>query len=251
MKKIFACLLLGIVFIFSAKAQDDIIPNKPSPPHLYNNLSKELPQFISSNEAATLEEKLISIAESTSNQIAIVVVDDLGGTDINDFATRLFNKWGIGKDNNDNGVLILVKPTQTNGRRETFIVTGYGLESVLPDITCQKIVDNEILPNFKDGNYYLGLTNAVDAISKFASGEINEKDYGARKRGGNIPWRYIIIAIILIFLFARGGFGGGFGSGLIIGSGGFSRGGGGGFGGGGFGGFGGGSSGGGGAGGSW
>lgn len=253
MKYFLSVLFLAFTFLSSLNAQDDGLPEKPSPPALYNNLSKEFPAFLSGEEAALMEEKLISIAESTSNQVAIVIVDDFGGSDVNDFGTRLFNKWGIGKDNKDNGVLILVKPTESDGGRETFIITGYGVESVLPDITCKEIVENEILPQFKAGSYYKGLADGVDAISKFVSGEYNEKDYSARKRGGNIPWKYVIIAIVLLIILSRifrGGGGYGIGRSGYYGSGFGGSFGGGGFGGG-FGGFGGGSSGGGGAGGKW
>ena len=250
MKLIYAFIFSLFVGFIPSIAQNDLIPSQPSPPTLYTNLSKEQPQFLDGEQAGNMEQKLISVAESSSNQIAIVVVDNFGGSDANDFGTRLFNKWGIGKGEKNNGVLILVKPTEDNGGRKTYIIVGNGLETALPDITCKEIIDNEIIPSFKDGKYFDGLSNGVDVIAKFVTGEINEKDYSARK-GSNFPWKYIIIAIILIIIFSRG-FGGGVG-GLIIGSGGFSRGGfgGGGFGGGGFGGFGGGHSSGGGAGGSW
>ncbi|MEW6468342.1 MAG: TPM domain-containing protein [Bacteroidota bacterium] len=245
---------LSCLFALPAYSQDPFLPEKPGPPRLYNNLSKEFPQLLSSAEAGILEEKLISIAEETSNQVAVVIVDDFGGSDANDFGTRLFNKWGIGKDNKDNGVLILVKPTERDGGREVFIVTGYGLESVLPDITCKKIIERDMLPHFRNGDYSKGLLTGVDVIYGFIKGEISEKDYSARDRGGKIPWKYVVIAIILFIIISR--IGRGFGGGYTIGRGGYYRGGFGGFGGfggggGGFGGFGGGSSGGGGAGGRW
>lgn len=98
------------------------IPERPSPPRLVNNLSKELPNFLSAQEQEALEAKLVAFDNETSNQICIVIVDDFGGTDENDFATQLGSKWAIGSAKNDNGILIVIKPTgSAQERRETTV----------------------------------------------------------------------------------------------------------------------------------
>ena len=88
-----------------------------------------------------LECRVVFFNDSTSTQIAIVIVPSLLGYDKSDFAQRLAEKWGIGQKALDNGVLILVKPKTPDSKGEVFIAQGYGLEGAIPDITCGEIVD--------------------------------------------------------------------------------------------------------------
>lgn len=255
-------LLFSLLFLFStiSFAQDDHIIEKPNPPRLVNNLSKEFPDFLSASEEQSLEQKLENFSKETSNQIVIVVLDDLGDYTAGDYAQRLGQKWGVGQKDFNNGLVILVKPTQSNGGRDVFIAPGYGLEGPIPDIACKRIIEDEIIPRFKTGNFYDALNASTDVLMKLAKGEINKKIYTEKKRDPN--WLkgiivIIIIIIVIINIFRKGGGGrtigrggfyggfGGFGGGFGGGGGGFSSGGG------GFGGFGGGGFGGGGAGGKW
>ncbi len=254
MKKLISALLLCSSFSFSQ------IIERPIPQKLYNNLSKEFPQFLTDQQTAQLEEKLEVFSNETSNQICIVVVDDLNGLDPADYATKIINEWGIGQKEKNNGIVILVKPTGGKGERELFIAIGYGLEGAIPDITTKHIRENEMYPYLKKGDYFTALDKATDVLIKLAKGEINEKDYRRQNRSQGLSAGLIIliIFIILIIISIKGGGGGGrtfsnAGSALFLGSmlGGGGRGFGGGSSSGGFGGFGGGSSGGGGSGGSW
>lgn len=259
MKKHFWFLFSLLLFSINSFAEDDIIPARPTPPRLVNNLSKEFPDFLSGTEQAQLEEKLVKFNDSTSNQVAIVIVDDIGDYDANEFAVKLFNKWGIGQQGKNNGVLILIKPTGSAGERAVYILVGKGLEGAIPDITAKKIVENEIIPRFKTQNYYDALSSATDVIMALAKGEFNHTDYGKARQPEKKTPVFLILILLVLFLsyifrgrrsYSIGGTGRHYGGGWH-GGGGFFGGGGGGFGGGGFGGFGGGSSGGGGAGGRW
>ncbi len=264
--------LLAFVFLlcnFSVSivfSQD--IPDRPVPPRLVNDLAG----MLNSEEINKLENKLVSFNDSTSTQIAIVIVPTLEGYAISDYAQRLGEKWGIGRKQLNNGVLILVKPKTSDSRGEVFIAQGYGLEGAIPDITCSEIVDNDILPAFRSGNYYGGLNKATNTLMALARGEYSAAEYGQKikkKTASDVPVGLIIFVVILVIVLLSGKSGGsnnkhigsgglplwmllgmmGSGRGSHGGSwGGFSGGGG---GGGGFGGFGGGSFGGGGAGGSW
>lgn len=238
------------------------VPAKPSPERLVNNLSKQFPDFLSSSEMESLEQKLENFSNETSNQIVVVIVDDLGGLEPWEYATEIGDQWKVGQEAQDNGVVILIKPTGGKGERKTFIAAGRGLEGAIPDLTAKDIVDNEMLPNFKEGNYYQGIEAAVNVVMKLAKGEYNAKAYSKEKNKGKSSG-FIIIAIViaiivLVVRYGPKGKGGG-GNGFTYGAGGFMAGrafGSGGFGGGsssggGFGGFGGGSFGGGGSGGSW
>ena len=248
--KIYLILLLLFGF-FSISFSQDGIPNPPSPPKLYVNLSKQFPSFLNANEAAQLEKELSNFEKETSNEIVVVIVDNFNGTDRADFAIKLGEKWKVGKGKEDNGVVILIKPTKTDGKRTSFIATGRGLEGAIPDATCKNIVDKELNPLLKESKNYEGIKAALIVITKLAKGEYNHKDYDKKEEN---PWwaKLIIIGGIILFIIIlnlRRRNGGGFG-GIYFGGGGFG-GGSGGSSGGGFGGFGGGSFGGGGAGGDW
>lgn len=263
--KHFLFAITMLCFAISGTAQN--IPAKPNPPRLVNDFTGTL----TPDQIATLERKLVAYDDSSSNQIAIVIVPTTDDYAPVDYATKLGREWGVGNKKTNNGVIILVAKND----RQIFIAPGYGLEGAIPDITAKSIIDNEIRPNFKESDFYRGLDLGTNAIMKAAAGEYKAPaGYGSKKlkgKGGNGILGFIIILIILILVGGRGGGRGGgmlsrrgFGdvaTGAILGSllnsgrggGGFGGGGfgGGSSGGGGFGGFGGGSFGGGGSGGSW
>lgn len=245
-------------------AQEDI-PAKPSPPRLVNDFAGVLtPQ-----QRQALEDKLVNFEKTTSNQIAIVLENEMAHGEIvnlEDYAYQIFNKWGIGTKENDNGILIYAAIKQ----RKVRIEMGYGLEPAIVDGIAGEVIRNQIAPNFRNGDYYQGLDQAVEALMPLAKTEFSEaRKQPDKKTGIGLTGKTIILAIIfiiaIIFLFRKkGGDGGdsggrrgyrsrGGGGPVFIPWGGGFGGGGGGFGGGGggFGGFGGGSSGGGGASGSW
>jgi uncharacterized protein len=260
-------LILVLMVFPSQRLFSQDIPDRPVPPRLVNDFAG----MLNTQDVNMLERKLDAFNDSTSTQIAIVTVKSFNGYDKSDFAQRLAEKWGIGQKGSNNGVLILVKPKTAGSKGEVQIATGYGLEGVIPDITCGEIIDYQILPAFRDGNYYKGLDEATNTIMSLARGEFSASDFGKMVNSHKKDSSGLIIAIIiviLIFLISRGSGGsnrrhistgglpfwvlmGMMGSGRGQGGswGGFSGGGGG--SGGGFGGFGGGSFGGGGAGGSW
>ena len=255
-------LLLFLFFAAPAFAQVSGIPPRPVPAKLVNNLSQQFPDFLSQREEEALESKLEKFSNETSNQVVVVITDDLGGNDINTYATRIGINWGVGQNKFDNGVVVVIKPTGGEGQRDAYIAVGTGLEGAIPDVTAKHIVEKEIAPQFENGNYYAGLNSAADVIMKLAKREINSKDYdasGGKPFGKGFFLAGFVIILLLLILLIRilrgggGGFGGGMASGFFIGGSGWGRGGGGfgGGGGGGFGGFGGGGFGGGGGGGKW
>jgi uncharacterized protein len=260
MKRIF--LIVGLLLSVPAFSQiDRVLPNPQTPPRLYNDFTKG-GNFITPEQKEFLERKLVAYDDSTSSQVAIVIVDDLQDYEANEYATALGRKWGIGGKEFNNGILILISTGGADGNRDAYIAVGYGLEGAIPDITAKSILENSLIPNFKNGDYFKGLNESVDAISKAAVGEYKAPP-GYGKRKGLQKWQIILLVFgiwILLGIFSRGGKGGGgyvsrrgyrgwwgptWGGG-VFGGGGWSGGGGGGFGG-----FGGGSFGGGGAGGKW
>jgi len=240
-------------------AQSGSVPDAPKPPRLYNDLTAS-GNFLSADEAANIEAKLVQFNDSTSNQIAVVIVDDFNDLTPSEFGTEIIHKWGIGQAKKDNGVVIVIATGGESGKRGVNISTGYGLEGAIPDLMCKRIIETTLVPNLKSGDYYAAINESTDILMSLAKGEYNDAMPKPLKKALTKGFIIFIIFIIFILVMAnrnrRGGmtigprgtwFGGGpWGGG---GWGGGSWGGG--SSGGGFGGFGGGSSGGGGASGSW
>lgn len=264
LRSLLAAIITVCCMAWPAVAKD-VYPDPPSPPRLVNDYAR----MLNTAEEERLENKLESFARTTSTQITIVTVEDLGGHEVADYTVHVFNKWGIGQKGKNNGVLVLVSKAD----RKAWITTGKGLEAVLTDAKTSRIFRNELRPAFKAGAYYEGLAQTADAIIAVTKDEY--KADAARGGSGGLPVAgivlFIIFIIIVIVVKGRGGGGGGGGymsnrgagdiiTGMLLnemlsgrrhrGGGGWG-GGGSDWGGGGFGGFGGGSSGGGGAGGSW
>ena len=249
-------IVIWLLLIVPVVGLSQNIPAQPQPPRLVNDLAGVL----SADQVSSLEQKLVAYDDSTSSQIAIVLVNTLNDYPIEEYALKLYRDWGIGNKRTNNGVLILAAIED----RKIRIEVGYGLEGAIPDITSNQIIQNDIGPSFRGGDYYDGLDKATNSLIKAAAGEYAApQGYRDRGRGGRkLPVGFIIAAIIIVLIMGqrnRGGGGGGFlsrrgfgpiifptGGGSSWGGGGWSGGGGGGFGG-----FGGGSSGGGGASGSW
>ena len=259
-------LLLIFLLLFVKQVVAQKIFDKTNPPQAVNDFGNFLEPF----QREALEQKIRNYNDSTSSAIVIVTVPDLQGYDIAEVSLKYLSEWGIGTKEKNNGVLILVSKAERKARIET----GSGMEGVLPDILAKQIIDERMVPYFKENDYYRGFDNAIDAVIQAAAGEY--KADPASKKGGGTSVKTIIFLVIIFFViisFLRGGGGGGsymsrrgssglgglpwFIAGNLLGGGGRGGGGfggggfGGGGGGGGFGGFGGGGGGGGGASGGW
>ncbi|MGI9527039.1 MAG: TPM domain-containing protein [Weeksellaceae bacterium] len=271
-KKIHIVLKSSLLFTFillllsgNVKAQYDI-PEKPkSDLSLIFDYSDG--SVLNASEKQALNRKLIDYEGTTSTQIAIIIVQNLKGEDPNFLGAQWAQAWGIGQDDKDNGLVILM----SNEDRKIAIQNGYGLEEYMTDARSRQIIDNFIIPHFKQGEYYKGLDSGIDAIFRVLDGTFVEEGNGYESNEQGEVWPFLIMVGVMFLIFwlisrnNRGGGSGGnrgrrsplgdviftdFGRSTWSGrSGGF--GGGGSFGGGGFGGFGGGGFGGGGASGSW
>lgn len=264
MRRTLLPLLLLLTHTLAAQV-GKYIPPAPDPPRLVNDFTGTL----SADQQQALETKLVRYDDTTSNQVAIVIIPTTGDYPIADVATRLGRDWGVGNKKTNNGVVLLVAKDD----RKVFIAPGYGLEGAIPDITARHIIEEQILPNFREKDFYRGLDYGTDAIMKAAAGEYKVPEgYGRRGEGDTegLVGVFVILLIVIIFIAVLARKGGGGGGSFMSRRGyrnwsgpstvffppsGFGGGSGGGFGGGGggggFGGFGGGSFGGGGAGGSW
>lgn len=172
----------------------------PAPARLVTDLTG----ILSGQQIGQLERKLVNFNDTTSTQIAVLITGDLQGYDIADFAQRVGQAWGVGQKGKDNGVVIIVKPKTSDSRGEANIEIGYGLEPIIPDITARHIVDNEMIPYFRNEDYYGGLDVGTDIIMGLAAGHFTADEYEQDSGSGNgglfIP---ILVMIIVIFMIRR------------------------------------------------
>ncbi len=182
--------LLLTVFSSAAVA----FPSRPQPQRLVNDLAG----IFTPGQVADLEHRLVVLDDSTSNQITVVTVSDLEGYEPAEYATKIGLEWGVGSKDFNNGVVLLVKPKTSDSGGCVSIQVGYGLEGAIPDAYCKRIIENDMIPHFRQGDYFGGVSDAVDILSALASGEISvarDKDEGSEDSPA-----YILLSVI-IFLF--------------------------------------------------
>jgi uncharacterized protein len=257
-------LALALGFVAAsvfADRYDELIPPRPA------RYVTDRSDVLGPGGAEALNAKLEQFERDTSNQILVWVDEKLPeGFTLEDFTVRAAQKWGAGQKQEDNGAILFV----FTGDRKVRIEVGYGLEGAIPDVTAKRILDEEIVPRFRAGDYAGGIDAGADALMAAAKGEYRGSGttVDERKRRGGGPGSACGVMAVLLFLFvllpilarsrrafrshggrgwwSGGGWGGGgWSGGGFGGGGGWSGGGGGGFSGGG------GSFGGGGASGSW
>lgn len=199
-------LLLSLVFI-SLCAVGQSFPAKPK------GLVSDFTNTLTAGEVQSLENKLLGFEDSTSSQIAVVLVESTDGYDIADYAVRLAQQWGVGQKEYDNGIMLLV----AIGDRAVTIQTGYGMEGALPDAIAYRIIEDDITPAFRQRDYYTGIDDATNSIISYVKGEY-KADPKKKKRDeepesilGSVL--VILIVIVLIALIAKGGGGKGNGRG--------------------------------------
>ncbi len=193
MKKLTIVLLAGLFMISTGTGQD--IPDPMQPPRMVNDFSG----LLDAGNREQLETKLQNFYYETSTQIYIVILDDIAGYDIADFTVRLGEKWGVGTKDKDNGAVILLNPSPDRQHGDVHIAAGYGLEGAVPDITAHHIVDFEMIPHFRELDYYGGLEAASNTLMELTRGEYTADEYLARNQteeGSVIP-KLIFFALII------------------------------------------------------
>ncbi|MEQ8625853.1 MAG: TPM domain-containing protein [Vicingaceae bacterium] len=190
--------LLFILFSFNSMAQD-CIPSKPKPARLVNDFAN----ILSSSEEQGLEQFLIGFNDSTSTQIVIVTVSDLCDYDAASFTYGIGEAWGVGDAKFNNGIVLMVKPKIANSKGQVFIATGYGLEGVLPDAIAKRIVEKELIPRFKQNDYFGGISAGTKVIVDIVGGEYSAENYnnkrGKKKSFPLFPLIFIGFFVILMF----------------------------------------------------
>lgn len=166
-------------------------------PEKKQQLVNDLVGLLTPNEQKKMERRLVAFDDTTSNQIMVLITPDLGGDEIASFAQNVWKEWGIGNAKYNNGVLIVIKPKTISSYGEVRIHTGYGLEGALPDLFCKDIIDEDMIPHFREEDYYGGIVAALDVIEKVCAGEYS---YDRRLEEHKAENRNVIAAYIIMIL---------------------------------------------------
>ncbi|WP_158637666.1 TPM domain-containing protein [Novosphingobium taihuense] len=142
----------------AADANAQIADRKnPFPP---TGLVTDAANVLTANQRAEMTQKLAKFESRTRHQMAIVTTPSLGGRDVAVYTKDLANSWGVGRKGINDGIVILIAPTE----RKVRISVGHGLEERLPNALCQQIIESEMLPSFRRQDYAKGLAAGADAL---------------------------------------------------------------------------------------
>lgn len=151
--------------------------------------------ILTDQQEQQLTSKLAAHEKKTSNQVVVVTLPSLQGYDIADYGYQLGRHWKIGQKNLDNGVLLIVAPNE----RKVRIETGYGLEGVLPDVLANQIIQDQILPHFRNGDFAGGIEAGTQAILDAIAGEYQASPNQRNSAGSNSE--EIIPVLFMLFFF--------------------------------------------------
>lgn len=156
-------------------------------------------KMLNSSTTVQLEEILAALEEKEATQIAVLTINSLQGESLEAYSLRVVENWKLGRDDLDNGVLLLIAKND----RKIRIEVGYGLEGVLTDLTSGRIIRNVIGPHFKNGDFDQGVIDGVAAMIAAVRGEY--KDQGGKKSSGAGQDQITgFLIFILFFLFTVG-----------------------------------------------
>ena len=200
------------------------------PPRL-DRLVNDYSGVLSAEQAAGLERRLVAFADSTSNQVVVVITPTLEGDDEQSAAQRLGERWGVGQSRFDNGLVILIKSkTPDEDWGAVALATGYGVEGALPDVFCKRIIDDRMLPALGEGDYYGAVVAALDVVEPAMRGEYSFGQYRDDERRAALRallplivfFVAVIVALVLYYKkhpdqWNNTGRGGGGGGGIYLG----------------------------------
>ena len=211
MKKI-PLILLALLALSGALAQSYTVDSVPNTKLINNSYVSNPDNLLSERTVLQINQLLDSLEKKTTAQVSVVMLNSIGEADVSDFAQSLFVKWGIGRANKDNGLLILF----VQDVRTVRFHTGFGLEGPLPDAICKRIQTQKMVPLFKEGKIDAGILAGVEDVNKILSDptyaeEIKEvdnaldiSDQAAISTLFILAW--LLVGIIIFFVKRKRGF---------------------------------------------
>lgn len=185
-------LLLLLVFAMQVSAEDLPVPEKPA------DWVNDYAGVFSQEENRQLSQKLNLFQFNNSTQIFVVTIDNNDGYPASMLAPMIGEKWGIGQEGKDNGILILLDMEA----KDVFISTGYGVEEFVTDALSKRIIENEIIPAFKQGDFYGGVNAATDVLIGLLEGKFTPDEYREQTSGSEVGSAIGGIIFMLIIFFA-------------------------------------------------
>ncbi|WP_236201147.1 TPM domain-containing protein [Pseudomonas pseudonitroreducens] len=150
----------------------------------------DLTGTLGSDWIATMQQRLLALQQRKGSQLAILMVPTTGEDSIEQYATRVFEQWRLGRQGVDDGVLVLVAKDDRSMRIEV----GYGLEGAIPDVIAGRIIREEMVPAFRNGDFSGGLENAVDVLERLIDGETLPDE----RRSSGLTWEGWLLLIGLV-----------------------------------------------------
>jgi uncharacterized protein len=187
---------LGVIFLLNFTFAYEHI-DKP------NTYFNDYANVLDASQATQLEQNLAEIGQENKIQLVVVLIKSLGGDSIENYANLLFNDWKIGDKNQNNGVLLLVSMEE----RKTRFEVGYGAEGFLTDIGTKYIQDDYLVPKFKQGDYFGGISDAINQVKTISDSE-NPDGYVNDKKSENdlSPLQLFLVIFFIIFFLGVFGF---------------------------------------------
>lgn len=196
--------LLLLLAIATAKADELPVPAKP------NDWVNDYAGVFNEQQVQQLSKKLNVFQYNNSTQLFVVSVPQNNGYPASMLAQMIGEKWGVGQEGKDNGLIVLMDMEE----REVFISTGYGLEEYIPDAIAKRIVENEVLPAFRQGDFYGGIDKATDVMISLLEGKFTPDQYREQSAGSDTGSAiggilFLLLMFFLLFSSRRRSFGAG------------------------------------------
>jgi uncharacterized protein len=187
-----ACLLAfcWVLLFASGSLHAELVP-VPALQHRVTDLT----QTLTPEQQSQLEAKLAAFEQQKGSQIAVLIVPSTKPEEIEQYSIRVVDVWKLGREKQDDGVLLLVAKDD----RKMRIEVGYGLEGAIPDLIAKRIISEIMVPSFRQGDYYGGINNAVEQVIKLISGEQLPAPAQTKPNGGKL-WDMLYVVFIGAFV---------------------------------------------------
>ena len=204
--------LLSLLIVWtSALAAPATVESVPNPREISGRYVSDPDKLIDADATVKINRLLASLEDNTGAQVVVVAVDSIGNADIFSFAQALFERWGIGDQKRDDGLLVLLVKDQRTIRMHT----GYGLEGSLPDVVCKRIEHDYMVPAFKEGRYGDGLLSGLNVVASVLTDPAKAQAIATVSRAEDYWFGFklfssilsvIVLFIVLIFKVIGGSF---------------------------------------------
>lgn len=191
--------VLSLFFVLAAAVMRAALPEGCVPPPTDRVFVYDFAGELDGDEESTLNQALRQFTDTTSHVIVVVIHPDFCGLEPANFATDLGHEWGVGRADEDNGVVVAIRPRRGSRAGALFIAPGYGLEGAIPDLVAARVVQ-EMTPYLARGNYYGALERGTFDLMQLAAGDWTQGDYlsnnGGEMRTGIVAFLLFLLVLI-------------------------------------------------------